>query len=630
MFSNPRLFSPARWLADVRRWSERFAAMTVERRRQTALDLAYAAREQGHIRQIVPQAFALVQTTAEQTIGLRHFDVQLLGGRALAHGHIIEMRTGEGKTLTAVLPLFVHALLGRGVLLGTVNDYLAKRDAEWMRPIYEALGLKVGVVQTEMERDQRRLAYQADVTYGTMKEFGFDFLRDRSLQRQLETAQLWYGQAAPAQRGSQDVHRKPYFFLIDEADSILIDEARTPMILSAAEDPNAQQRQRELYSWSAQVAPQFHEDEHYLYDKEKRKVELTTVGTAFLRQLSKSMALHGVGLVEMYEFVERAIQVHRDYLRDRDYVIREGEIMIVDEATGRISHGRRWSRGIHQAIEAKEQVKITMESRTQARITVQAFVNRFPLIAGMTGTAYASKSEFRRVYHTPVTVIPPNKSSRQQQWPTQVLPSEDEKFAAVVAEIREVHQQGRPVLVGTKSIAKSEKLSALLRNEGIEHVVLNANHIEREAEIVAQAGGPGRVTVATNMAGRGTDIQITDEVRELGGLHVIGTEMHESSRVDWQLFGRCGRQGDPGSIHQFLAHEDQLLEMAYGTAKAKRLRTTGKTRAVDWWIRVFRQAQLKVERRHFRARKLLMYNEKMTTKSQREMGLDPILDHLLD
>jgi preprotein translocase subunit SecA len=418
--------------------------------------------------------------------------------------------------------------------------------------------------------------------------------------------------------------------LIDEADSILIDEARTPMILSAAEDPNAQQRQRELYGWAAEVAPQFNEDEHYLYDKEKRKVELTTIGTAFLRQLAKSPVLTGVGLVEMYEFVERAIQVHRDYWRDRDYVIRDGEIMIVDEATGRISHGRRWSRGIHQAIEAKEQVKVTMESRTQARITVQAFVNRFRLIAGMTGTAYASKSEFRRVYHTPVTVVPPNKPNRQQFLPTLVLPTEEEKYRAVVTEIQAVHEQGRPILVGTKSIAKSEKLAALLEEVGIAHVILNANHIEREAEIVAQAGGRGRVTVATNMAGRGTDIQITDEVRELGGLHVIGTEMHESSRVDWQLFGRCGRQGDPGSIRQYLSYEDQLLELAFGTAKAKRYRTIGTTRATDWWIKLFRQAQLKVERRHFRARKLLMYNEKMTTKSQREMGLDPILDHLLD
>ncbi len=604
--------------------------MSQEQRRQVALDLAYEAREQGHIRQVLPQAFALVQVTAEQTIGLRHFDVQLLGGRALAHGHIIEMRTGEGKTLTAVLPMFVHALLGRGVLLGTVNDYLARRDAQWMGPVYEALGLKVGIIQTEMERDERRIAYQADVTYGTMKEFGFDFLRDRALQRQVETAQLWYGQTAPTNLNSQSVQRKPYFFLIDEADSILIDEARTPMILSAAEDPNAQQRQRDLYLWAAQVAPQFSEDEHYLYDKEKRKVELTTIGTAYLRQLAKSPSLSGVGLVEMYEFVERAIQVHRDYHLDRDYVIRDNEIMIVDEATGRISHGRRWSRGIHQAIEAKEQVKVTMESRTQARITVQAFVNRFPLIAGMTGTADASKREFKRVYRTPVTVVPPNKPNRQEYWPTIVTPTENEKFAAVVAEIRSVHELGRPVLVGTKSIAKSEKLSALLKDVGIEHVVLNANHIEREAEIVAQAGGRGRVTVATNMAGRGTDIQITDEVRELGGLHVIGTEMHESSRVDWQLFGRCGRQGDPGSIRQYLAHEDSLLEMAYGVAKAKRYRTIGTTRATEWWIRLFRHAQLKVERRHFRARKLLMYNEKMTTKSQREMGLDPILDHLLD
>ncbi|MFM7115486.1 MAG: preprotein translocase subunit SecA, partial [Planctomycetota bacterium] len=339
-------------------------------------------------------------------------------------------------------------------------------------------------------------------------------------------------------------------------------------------------------------------------------------------------ALAGIGLLEMYEFIERAIQVYRDYKLNKDYVIRDGEIVIVDEATGRVSPGRRWSRGIHQAIEAKEEVKVTLETRTEAKITVQAFVNRFPVIGGMTGTAFTSAREFRKVYRTPVKVIPPNRPSKRLSLPTIVSPTEKEKWEAVVSEILEVHQVGRPVLVGTRSIAKSELLSHLLRERGLPHLVLNANHVEREAEIVAEAGQHGKVTVATNMAGRGTDIQISEDVRQLGGLHVIGTELHESARIDLQLFGRCARQGDPGTIRQFLAHDDQLLDTAHGVARANWYRKIGKLRGTEWWVKLFRRAQEKVEKRHYRARKILMYNETQLAKSQKEMGLDPILDHL--
>ena len=329
----------------------------------------------------------------------------------------------------------------------------------------------------------------------------------------------------------------------------------------------------------------------------------------------------------MYDFVERSIQVARDYLRDRDYVVRDGEIVIVDEATARISVGRRWSRGIHQAIEAKEGVEITMDTNTQAKITVQSFVSRFPNIAGMTGTALSSKKEFKKIYHMGVTVIPTNRPPQRKDLPVKYFYSEESKFENVVKDVLEVHQTGRPILIGTRSIAKSDLVSTLLRRSKIVHEVLNAREIEREAEIVANAGKPGKITVATNMAGRGTDIKIDDDVKELGGMHVIGTEMHESSRIDQQLFGRCGRQGDPGSVQLYISAEDKLLESAYGKQSADRYRKTGKTRTDSYWISLFKRAQGKVENQHYRSRRILMYNEKQLAKSQREMGLDPILDN---
>ena len=437
---------------------------------------------------------------------------------------------------------------------------------------------------------------------------------------------MWYGSGAVAQAPVEVVHRSPHFLLIDEADSILIDEARTPLIISEPQEEETQDQQKALYTWCARNTDHFEEDEHYWYDRERRKVDLTPEGTALVRAIGKPPILAGVGLLEMYDFVERAIQVGRDFSLNKDYVIRDDEIVIVDEATGRISEGRRWSRGIHQAIEAKESVSITMDTNTSAKITVQAFVARFPMIGGMTGTAASSSREFRKIYRCPVTVIPPNRPSQREQLPTVFKLTEDEKWAAIVEEIKIVHATGRPVLVGTKSIAKSEKLSVLLKQAGISHEVLNARQIEREAEIVASAGEVSRVTVATNMAGRGTDIKISDEVRELGGLHVIGTELHQSQRIDLQLFGRCGRQGDPGQVRQFMSAEDDLLDMAYGKASADRYRRNGKSRSEDSWIRLMNRAQQKVENQHYRSRKMLMYNEKQISKSQREMGLDPILD----
>jgi preprotein translocase subunit SecA len=621
---------PSSFLSLVKQKAADYASLTDEDLKNESLNLAFECRKTEQLSPLlIAKTFAAVQQAAERHLQMKHYDVQLLGGWALVHGQIAEMKTGEGKTLTATLPIAVHALRGRGALLATTNDYLARRDAQWMQPIYQALGMRVGVIQSEMSREQRRAGYQCDLTYGTMKEFGFDFLRDHAMQREQKQREFWYGGAAggvAVASASLPVHRPPHFLLIDEADSILIDDARTPLIISAAEDGATHEQQKMLYSWSAIHAPSFNEDEEYWYDREKRKVDLSPSGTALVRAISKPIELAGVGLLEMYDFMERAIQVYRDFHLNRDYVVRDGEIKIVDEATGRIAEGRRWSRGIHQAIEAKEGVEITLDTHTQAKITVQAFVSRFPHICGMTGTAYSSRREFRKIYRTSVAVIPPHRPSRRIELPVKFALTEIEKFEMVRDDIVEIHKIGRPILIGTRSIAKSEVLARILQQAGLPHDVLNANQIEREAEIIAAAGQRDKITVATNMAGRGTDIKITEEVADLGGLHVIGTEMHDSSRIDQQLFGRCGRQGDPGSVQLYLSAEDKLLDTAFGKSKADAYRKNGKNRPVQQWLRLFRKAQAEVERQHYRSRRILMYNEKMISKSQREMGLDPILD----
>ena len=615
------------WLKQVKNQAAQNASLSEEELRDASLDLAHESRRLDKFNPLLVRGFALVHAAATRTLQMTHFDVQLLGGRAMCNGHVAEMRTGEGKTLTATLPMYMFALQGRGALLATANDYLARRDAEWMQPVYLALGLSIGVVQEDMSREQRRAAYACDITYGTMKEFGFDFLRDHSQERERERNQLWYGSAAADDSASKPVHRSPYFLMVDEADSILIDDARTPMIISSAQDESVQQMQTSLYIWSAENAPVFEEDEHFWYDREKRTVDLTPDGTAKVRELKKTLDLAGTGLLEMYDFIERAIQVHRDYHCDREYVVRDDEVVIVDEATGRISEGRRWSRGIHQAIEAKEKLKVTVDTFTQAKITVQSFVHRFPKIAGMTGTAYTSAREFKAVYKMPVSVIPTNRPINRNELPVIVAEDQAEKWNMIVENVKEVHATGRPILIGTRSIGFSEGISNVLKQFGIEHEILNARQIEREAEIVASAGQPGRVTVATNMAGRGTDIKIDDSVKEMGGLHVVGTELHESARIDNQLFGRCGRQGDPGTVQQYVAWDDQLLETAFGLEAANKFRKSGKSRSSRWWIDLFYKAQRKVETRHYRSRKVLMYNERQLAKSQREMGLDPILDN---
>ncbi|TWT90047.1 preprotein translocase subunit SecA [Pseudobythopirellula maris] len=625
-----RLARCASYLAPIDACEETLKALSDYDLRKESLSLRYRARSGEPLDKLLVEAFALVREAGRRKLGMRHFDVQLLGGAAAHHGSIIEMQTGEGKTLTASLPMYLAALDGKGAHLSTVNDYLAKRDADIIRPLYEALGMTVGVIQSQMPQPKRREAYACDVTYGTANEMGFDFLRDRLLKRQIsEGARDLFGEmlSGGGASGDKPVQGDLHYMLVDEADSILIDEARTPLIISAAPGED-EVIASEAYQWAAEVQPKFEEDVHFEYDHKDRRADLTVEGRRLVREMPKPAAMNRLPLSEIYEYIERATKVEQEMILDRHYVVREGEIVIVDEFTGRLAEGRKWRAGLHQAIEAREGVEITFETNQAARITIQDLFLRYRRLSGMTGTGVTSGAELRKIYETLVVPIPTNRPPIRKQLPTQVFGSSDQKWDAIVEEIREVHATGRPVLVGTRSIDKSESLARLLEAGGIETTVLNARHVEREAEIVAEAGQRGRVTVATNMAGRGTDIKLGDGVHDLGGLHVICTELHESRRIDRQLIGRCGRQGDPGSYRQFLALDDDILLQGFGEKRSKRLKSRGE-KAVGPGAApesLFTRAQQKVERRHFRERKVLLYQDKERQKMQRQMSQDPYLD----
>jgi preprotein translocase subunit SecA len=533
---------------------------------------------------ILPEAFAAVREASRRTIGERHFDVQLMGGMVLHQGKIAEMKTGEGKTLVATLPLYLNALTGEGCHLVTVNDYLARRDAYWMGPIYHALGLTVGsIYPTQGPTDQlpallydpdytnekdtrwphfrpvtRRQAYAADITYGTNNEFGFDYLRDNM-----------------AIDLSQCVQRTLNYAIVDEVDNILIDEARTPLIISGS----AEEATNKYYTF-ARLVPQLKKDEDYSVEEKERQTFLTESGMNKLEKwlrhdgLLKAPSLYDPANYSLTQYLENALKAHVLFKRDRDYVIKDGQVLIVDEFTGRLMFGRRYSEGLHQAIEAKERVKIQRESVTLATITFQNYFRLYKKLAGMTGTAATEAEEFNKIYKLEVVVVPTNKQMIRINNPDQIYKDEETKFKAVVREIESFHKQGTPVLIGTVSIEKSELLSDLLKRKGIPHQVLNAKNHEKEAAIIAQAGRIGAVTVATNMAGRGVDIILGgipaerdgqewrkehDKVIELGGLHVIGTERHEAKRIDNQLRGRSGRQGDPGSSRFYVSLEDDVV-----------------------------------------------------------------------
>ncbi|MCI0358351.1 MAG: preprotein translocase subunit SecA [Planctomycetaceae bacterium] len=598
--------------------------------KKRSLSLKYRAKSGEVLAKLLPEAFALVREAAVRTIGQRHYDVQMIGGMALFNGCIAEMETGEGKTLTATLPLYMHALVGKGAHLATVNDYLAERDANFLRPVYDLLGLTVGTILTKHTSKDRRAAYACDITYGTAKEFGFDFLRDRLLLRRMGVSQASiFGEITSARldpTSEQPVQRGAHFCLVDEADSILIDEARTPLIIGSLGD-KAIEKIVGTYRWAAESVPRFVEDQHYEYEHDDKKVELTASGRQLVRTLPKPDILATVGLIDLYQYVERAIKVDRDFLLDRQYVVKEGEIIIVDENTGRLAEGRKWRDGIHQAIEAKERIEVTVPTGQAARITVQDLFLRYEHLAGMTGTAMTASREFRKVYKKVVVPVPTNRACQRKRLPELVYAHADDKWNAIVEETVELHRQGRPVLIGTRSIDKSVILSKLLADKGIEHKVLNAHEVAAEADIVALAGLPGKVTVATNMAGRGTDIKLGSGVADLGGLHVICTELHDSARIDRQLMGRCGRQGDPGTVRQYMSLDDDVIRTGFGPETAEKMTALGeKGTNPQQYLGLLQRAQRKVERRHLRDRFVLLYHEKERKKMQREMGQDPYLD----
>ena len=595
---------------------------------------------------ILPEAFATVREAAKRTLNMRHFDVQLLGGYFLHNGHIAEMRTGEGKTLVATLPAYLNALTGKGVHVITVNDYLAKRDSEWMGRIYRFLGLTVGVIlsggRNEMEFEDKKAAYECDITYGTNNEFGFDYLRDNMA-------------------GSLDMLvQRPYnYAIIDEVDSILIDEARTPLIISGKLEKSA-----DTYKLMAKIAPLLEKNKDYEVDEKNKNVILSEEGIDRAQELIGCKDLFDISTQYAHHLLQ-ALKAKELFIKDTDYVIKDGEVVIVDEFTGRLMEGRRWSDGLHQAVEAKEGVKIQDETQTLASITFQNLFRLYPKLSGMTGTAMTEEAEFGKIYNLEVTVIPTNKKDIRINYPDVIYKTERAKFNAVVEDIIAQHKIGRPVLVGTISIDKSEYLSSLLKKRGIKHNVLNAKYHEKEAYIIAQAGRYGAVTIATNMAGRGTDIllggnaeyltkemldarkytpdktpnyeekknealaeakKITteehDKVVEVGGLHVIGTERHESRRIDNQLRGRAARQGDPGSTRFFLSLEDNLMRIFGGDklVTLMNMMNVEEDMAIESGLitKQIQSAQRKVETYHFDIRKnVLEYDDVMNIQREK-------------
>ena len=590
---------------------------------------------------LLPEAFAVVREAAWRTIGQRHYDVQLLGGIVLHQGKIAEMRTGEGKTLVATLPAYLNSLSGQGVHVVTVNDYLAKRDCGWMGPVHEFLGLSVGAIQHDMDVRSRRMAYAADVTYGTNNEFGFDYLRDNMAGDPRELVQ-----------------RGLHYAIVDEIDNILVDEARTPLIISGQAEESTDQ-----YVLFSRIVPRLRAEEDFTVDEKRKAISITEEGIERVERALGVSNLYDVANYELTHYLDQALKAHVLYRLDRDYVVKDGEVVIVDEFTGRLMPGRRYGEGLHQAIEAKEGVRVQRENVTLATITFQNFFRMYDRLGGMTGTAATEKEEFRKIYNLDVVPVPTHRPMIREDLADVIYKTEGSKFEAAVDEIEELHQMGRPVLVGTISIEKSEELGELLGRKGIPHEVLNAKQHEREAGIIAQAGRPGAVTIATNMAGRGVDILLGgnpaglaesiakkkfrgqedvgpeemaavvaeaedicrrdhDAVVALGGLHIIGTERHEARRIDNQLRGRAGRQGDPGSSRFYVSLEDELMKRVGGATISSLMDKLGLEDDVPLEHRLvsksIENAQQKVESYNFDLRKHVVEYDDVMNK-QREV-----------
>ncbi|HXX58742.1 MAG TPA: preprotein translocase subunit SecA [Thermodesulfovibrionales bacterium] len=588
--------------------------------------------------ELLPEAFAVVREVSKRTLAMRHFDVQLIGGIVLHEGKIAEMKTGEGKTLVATLPVYLNALSGKGVHVVTVNDYLARRDARWMEPIYTFLGMRVGIIVHGLTDEERQAAYGADITYGTNNEFGFDYLRD-NMKYDI----------------SQYVQREPNYSIVDEVDSILIDEARTPLIISGPSEDST-----DKYYKIDKIIPRLQKDADYTIDEKARTAILTDEGNVKVERSLGVASLYDPSNIELVHHVLQALKAHTLFKRDVDYVVKDGEVIIVDEFTGRLMPGRRWSDGLHQAVEAKEGVKIESENQTLATITFQNYFRMYGKLAGMTGTADTEAEEFAKIYNLDVVVIPTNRPMIRADHPDMIYKTEKAKFNAVIREIKELHAKGQPVLVGTISIEKSEVLSQMLKKDKIPHSVLNAKYHDREAEIIAQAGRSAAVTIATNMAGRGTDIVLggspeglaKDSLREkgdyseaewqqelektrefcrtdrervvsAGGLHILGTERHEARRIDNQLRGRSGRQGDPGSSRFYLSLEDDLMRI-FGSDRISGLMSRlGMEEDVPienkMVSRAIENAQKRVEAHNFDIRKHLLEYDDIMNKQRTEI-----------
>ena len=549
---------------------------------------------------MLPEAFATVREACYRTLGMRHFDVQLIGGIVLHEGCIAEMKTGEGKTLVAPLAAYLNAITGKGVHIVTVNDYLARRDAEWMGKIYQFLGLSVGSIIHGMDDQERKAAYNSDIIYGTNNEFGFDYLRDNM---KFDRESL--------------VQRELHFAIVDEVDSILIDEARTPLIISGPAEKSTH-----LYYQVNSIIPSLEAEVDYTVDEKAKSAALTEDGVAKTERLLNVDNLYDTKNIDLLHHVNQALKAHSLFQRDVDYIVKDGEVIIVDEFTGRLMPGRRFSEGLHQALEAKEKVKIENENQTLATITFQNYFRMYDKLSGMTGTADTEAAEFKKIYDLDVVVIPTNEPMIREDHPDAIYQTKREKYEAVLDEIEALHQKGQPVLVGTVSIDVSEELSRRLKKRGVPHNVLNAKNHEAEAEIISNAGQKNAVTISTNMAGRGTDIVLGEGVTELGGLHILGTERHESRRVDNQLRGRSGRQGDPGSSRFYLSLEDDLLRIFGGERISGFMNRLGMEEGEPiehkMISRAIENAQSKVEGHNFQIRKqLLDFDDVMN--QQREM-----------
>jgi len=632
-------------VAKINDLEPRLSSLTDEQLKAKTAEFKQRSENGESLEDLLPDAFAVVRETGKRALNMRHFDVQLIGGVVLHQGRISEMKTGEGKTLVATLPAYLNALEGKGVHVITVNDYLARRDSEWMGRLYKFLGLTVGVIQHGLDDDERRESYGSDITYGTNNEFGFDYLRDN----------MKFDLAHCVQRPHQ-------YAIVDEVDSILIDEARTPLIISGPSEEST-----DKYYRLDKIIPKLRRDIDYQVDEKHRTVTLTEEGFGRCENLLGVDDLSDIANMEILHHINQALRAHTLYKRDVEYVVKEGEVIIVDEFTGRLMPGRRWSDGLHQAVEAKEGLRIQQENQTLATITFQNYFRMYKKLAGMTGTAETEAEEFLKIYRLDVAVIPTNRLLRRIEYPDVIYRTEREKFEAVVKEIKQCHERGQPALVGTISIDRSEKLSSMLKRAGVKHVVLNAKYHEKEAEIVAQAGRKGAVTIATNMAGRGTDILLGgnaefmardvlrkreidplsatpqqwneaiaqvkpqidkehEEVVQVGGLHIIGTERHEARRIDNQLRGRSGRQGDPGSSRFYVSLEDDLMRIFAADRISGIMQRLGMEEGVPIESRFvskqIENAQKRVEGQNFSYRKhVLEYDDVMNKQREAVYGL---------